>query len=167
MCLSVSQQIWGKRKLGQLLFSRSHTWYPSRMPFSHDTVSSQLKPWKITTVTYVSLCCRFCGIRNPSWRELSHFVEFLYLQLKSSEQSVFCNCGLSGMKSFVIKFMIRMSRVRPKLVRFSKVKDISWNYSLCATGFCYLLFERGSCPGRGWGGSPEVSRGTTNLPHCW
>ena len=58
-----------------------------------------------------------CGVVNPSWSEVHHFVRFLDLQLKSCEESVFCDetfVGdvMSGLKSFVVKFMIRMSRVR-------------------------------------------------------
>ncbi len=53
---------------------------------------------------------------NPSWSEIRHFVEFLDLQLQSCEQSVFTDPTLvgdvmAGLKGFVVKFMIRMSRV--------------------------------------------------------
>lgn len=59
--------------------------------------------------------CSNCGIRDPSWSEIRHFIEFLDIQLKSCEESVFCDEMLvgdvmSGLKSFVVKFMIRMSR---------------------------------------------------------
>ena len=59
---------------------------------------------------------RHCGIKNPSWAELRHFVKFLNIQLKSCEQSIFCDESLvgdvlRGLKSFVVKFMIQMSRV--------------------------------------------------------
>ena len=65
----------------------------------------------------VSLCpSRHCGLRDPSWSELDHFIRFLAVQLHSCEQSVYCNESivgdtLSGMKSFVVKFMVRMSKV--------------------------------------------------------
>ena len=53
---------------------------------------------------------------NPSWLEIKHFVTFLNLQLDSCEKSVFCDDSLvgdllKGLKSFVVKFMIRMSKV--------------------------------------------------------
>ena len=59
--------------------------------------------------------CSNCGIRDPSWSEIRHFIEFLDIQLKSCEESVFCDemfiaDVMSGLKSFVVKFMIRMSR---------------------------------------------------------
>ena len=62
-------------------------------------------------------CTRHCGIKNPSWSELRHFVKFLSIQLKSCEQSIYCDESLvgdvlKGLKSFVVKFMIQMSRVR-------------------------------------------------------
>ena len=48
---------------------------------------------------------------------MHHFVRFLDLQLESCEESVFCDEAfvadvMAGLKSFVVKFMIRMSRVR-------------------------------------------------------
>ena len=65
--------------------------------------------------------CRHCGMEDPSWSELGHFVHFLNLQFLSCEDSVFCNEALvgdvmAGLKTFVVKFMIRMSMVK-KLLR--------------------------------------------------
>ena len=61
---------------------------------------------------------RHCGVRNPSWAELNNFVEFLNIQLCDCEKSVYCNEAipvvrdvLQGFKQFVVKFMIKMSRV--------------------------------------------------------
>jgi len=57
-------------------------------------------------------------VRNPSWAELQNFVKFLNIQLYDCEESVYCNEDipvvrdvLQGFKPFVVKFMIRMSRV--------------------------------------------------------
>ena len=55
-------------------------------------------------------------MQEPSWSEIRHFVRFLDLQLKSCEQSVFTDHTMvgdvmAGLKGFVVKFMIRMSRV--------------------------------------------------------
>ena len=55
-------------------------------------------------------------MRDPSWVELNHFLEFLDIQLGACEQSVFCNEDIvgdvmSGLKTFVVKFMVRMSKV--------------------------------------------------------
>jgi hypothetical protein len=57
----------------------------------------------------------YCGIRDPSWSEVLHFVRFLDLQLSSCEESVYCDQALvgndlPGLKAFVVKFMIHMSR---------------------------------------------------------
>ena len=57
-----------------------------------------------------------CGLRDPSWTEIRHFVTFLDIQLQSCEESVFCDEALvgdvmAGLKGFVVKFMIRMSQV--------------------------------------------------------
>ena len=48
--------------------------------------------------------------------ELNHFLKFLNIQLETCEQSIFCNEDIvgdvmSGLKTFVVKFMIRMSKV--------------------------------------------------------
>ena len=54
-------------------------------------------------------------MKNPSWSELWHFVHFLSIQLSSCEKSVYCNevVGklIPGLKTFVVKFMVRMSKV--------------------------------------------------------
>lgn len=57
-----------------------------------------------------------CGMRDPSWAELRHFVNFLNSQLQSCEESTFCNMEhvgdtLEGFRRFVVNFMILMSRV--------------------------------------------------------
>ena len=56
---------------------------------------------------------------DPSWSELIHFVQFLDLQLRSCEVSVFCNEELvrdvlAGLKTFIVKFMVRMSKVNSR-----------------------------------------------------
>ncbi|XP_075580950.1 E3 ubiquitin-protein ligase rnf213-alpha-like [Pelecanus crispus] len=56
----------------------------------------------------------FCGRSNPSWTELRNFTHFLNFQLRTCENSVFCSPVLGrefcGFKTFVIKFMITMSK---------------------------------------------------------
>ena len=59
---------------------------------------------------------RYCGIRDPSWAELNHFVNFLNVQLCDCEKSVFCDPEiygniLQGFRAFAIRLMIQMSRV--------------------------------------------------------
>ena len=56
-----------------------------------------------------------CGIHNPSWTEISYFVEFLNKQLVDCEKSSFCQMAAmgeewKGFKSFVLRLMIHMSR---------------------------------------------------------
>ncbi|XP_077865143.1 E3 ubiquitin-protein ligase RNF213-like [Saccoglossus kowalevskii] len=59
---------------------------------------------------------QYCGVADPSWAELNNFTSFLGEQLKDCEDSVFCdpyNLGdteLEGFKTFVVKFMIAMSK---------------------------------------------------------
>ena len=59
--------------------------------------------------------CSNCGMKDPSWLEIRHFIKFLDVQLQSCEESVYCDETLvgdvmSGLKSFVVKFMVHMSR---------------------------------------------------------
>ncbi|KAL7825428.1 hypothetical protein AOLI_G00326350 [Acnodon oligacanthus] len=55
----------------------------------------------------------YCKINNPSWAELCHFTQFLNVQLKKCEESIFCSDmlhdDLTGFRDFVVKFMITMS----------------------------------------------------------
>ena len=65
---------------------------------------------------YGKLFFRYCGIRDPSWAELYHFVNFLNVQLRDCEESVFCDPMLvgdllQGFRTFTVRFMIQMSRV--------------------------------------------------------
>ena len=62
---------------------------------------------------------RYSGLVDPTWLELSHFISFLNAQLTASERSIYCDqdivsdvsMGVTGFKSFVVKFMIKMSVV--------------------------------------------------------
>ena len=56
---------------------------------------------------------RQCGIHDPSWTEMKHFILFLDTQIKSSEHfdESFVGDVMSGFKTFVMKFMIQMSKV--------------------------------------------------------
>ncbi|KAI5615249.1 E3 ubiquitin-protein ligase rnf213-alpha [Silurus asotus] len=56
----------------------------------------------------------FCDIKNPSWGELRNFTHFLNSQLNKCEKSIFCSSALkedlTGFKTFVVKFMMTMSK---------------------------------------------------------
>ena len=64
---------------------------------------------------YIDVYSRYCGIPDPSWAELRHFVWFLNVQLCDSEKSNFCSASvqadLPGFVRFVVRFMIQMSKV--------------------------------------------------------
>ncbi|VDI80191.1 Hypothetical predicted protein, partial [Mytilus galloprovincialis] len=59
-------------------------------------------------------CSTHCGIKDPSWSELSHFVSFLSRQLEDFESSAFCSVAaqedLPGFSNFVLTCLIQMSR---------------------------------------------------------
>ena len=66
-----------------------------------------------------NVLCRSCGVPDPSWSEVRHFVKFLHEQLSSCENSPFCNViELQGLKAFAVEFMILMSRVSRKKAFF-------------------------------------------------
>ena len=78
--------------------------------------------------------------------ELNHFLEFLDIQLGTCEQSIFCNEDfvgdvMSGLKTFVVKFMIRMSKVCVHCLYMYMLVPIC-SYVLLHTGFCHLITER-------------------------
>lgn len=56
-----------------------------------------------------------CGIKDPSWSELYHFVSFLNRQLEDFEASAFCSIAaqqdLPGFADFVLTCLLQMSRV--------------------------------------------------------
>jgi len=49
-------------------------------------------------------------LHDPSWAEMHHFVKFFNIQLQSCEEAFIRN-KMAGLKGFMVKFMIRMSRV--------------------------------------------------------
>lgn len=62
----------------------------------------------------IQFLLRHCGVLDPSWSELRNFASFLNIQLKDCEQSCYCMDFLApdlpGFLTFVVKFMIRMSK---------------------------------------------------------
>lgn len=70
---------------------------------------------------FVSSVFRNCGVPNPSWSEIRYFVNFLNYQLRDCEQSVYCDPELigdtlEGFRTFVVDFMIIMSKVSGKYI---------------------------------------------------
>ncbi|XP_061169263.1 E3 ubiquitin-protein ligase RNF213-like isoform X1 [Saccostrea echinata] len=64
--------------------------------------------------TCLQTLLKHCGIRDPSWAELRHFVWFLNTQLVDFENSAFVSLAaaedLPGFSQFVLRFLIQMSR---------------------------------------------------------
>ncbi|XP_061169274.1 E3 ubiquitin-protein ligase rnf213-alpha-like [Saccostrea echinata] len=64
--------------------------------------------------TCLQTLLKHCGIRDPSWAELRHFVWFLNTQLVDFENSAFLGLAaakdLPGFSQFVLRFLIQMSR---------------------------------------------------------
>ena len=69
-----------------------------------------------TGMFFSTLFSRHCGLEDPSWSELHHFVWFLNTQLVDFENNMFVSAAaaedLPGFSKFVLRFLIQMSRVR-------------------------------------------------------
>ncbi|KAL8623379.1 hypothetical protein ACOMHN_065913 [Nucella lapillus] len=77
-----------------------------QQPADHGRINS--KQHCLTTLL------KYCGLANPSWSELTHFVSFVNQQLEDYESNVFCSMeasqDLPGFSLFVLRFLIQMSR---------------------------------------------------------
>ena len=63
----------------------------------------------------LKLSLKHCNINQPSWAEIRNFASFLDKQLSDCDNSDYCQSGVMGQewmgfKSFVVKFMLHMSR---------------------------------------------------------
>ena len=73
------------------------------------------EPWALAPKC-LDILLQFCPVKDdPSWAEVKHFTSFLNAQLEMTEKSIFCNYEmmkgvLPGMKTFVVDFLIQMSR---------------------------------------------------------
>ena len=79
--------------------------------YTYDDQPRNLNERRACLTTLIKNGC----IKKPTWMELTHFASFLNAQLLSSERSIFTNAemtreDLPGMKLFVIKFLIQMSK---------------------------------------------------------
>ena len=65
-------------------------------------------------------CFRKCGLDNPTWSELRHYVYFLSNQLSKFEASPYCGQAyaddLPGFRKFVLKFMFDMAKVNKSAI---------------------------------------------------
>ncbi|VDH97034.1 Hypothetical predicted protein [Mytilus galloprovincialis] len=65
-------------------------------------------------LTCLNVLLRHCGLNDPSWSEIYHFVSFLDKQLQDFEKSNFCSDAaresLPGFAEFVLRFLIQMSK---------------------------------------------------------
>ena len=70
---------------------------------------------RLSNINNLNIILKYCGILQPSWSEVRNFVSFLDKQLSDCDSSDYCQSGVmgqdwKGFKSFVVKFMILMSR---------------------------------------------------------
>ncbi|CAC5418097.1 RNF213 [Mytilus coruscus] len=92
---------------------RSHT-YQSTYKYLLYLENVQKIPIKRTKESFLRTFLRHCGVKDPSWSEVFHFVNFLNRQLKDFEKSTFCSANvasfLPGFRLFLLKLIIQMSR---------------------------------------------------------
>ncbi|XP_055559911.1 E3 ubiquitin-protein ligase rnf213-alpha-like isoform X6 [Falco cherrug] len=109
------EEQFDRDKLKTEVFQRSYQ-YLSRYKKKQNLDNFTFVPGKVEGTEKECLEClmEFCGRNNPSWTELSNFTHFLNFQLRKCEKSVFCSPVVGGefcgFKTFVIKFMIAMSK---------------------------------------------------------
>ena len=70
---------------------------------------------RIDHIDCLNLSLKNCRIGQPSWAEVRNFTSFLDKQLSNCDNSDYCQSGImgkkwKGFKSFVVKFMLHMSR---------------------------------------------------------
>jgi len=111
----MKEEQFDRDKLKSEAFQRSYQ-YLSRYERKEDLDNFLFVPEKTegTEKECLKLLLEFCGRYNPSWTELSNFTHFLNFQLSKCEESVFCSPAagkdFQGFKTFVVKFMITMSK---------------------------------------------------------
>ena len=70
---------------------------------------------RVSSIDNLNIILKNCGIAHPSWAEVRNFVLFLDRQLSDCDNADYCHSGVleqdwKGFRSFVVKFMILMSR---------------------------------------------------------
>ncbi|XP_067936887.1 E3 ubiquitin-protein ligase rnf213-alpha-like [Watersipora subatra] len=62
----------------------------------------------------LQLVIRHCGTFDPSWSELTHYVNFLHAQLSKVNETPYCGLhareDLVGFRRIVVRFMLRMAK---------------------------------------------------------
>ncbi|KAM6364551.1 LOW QUALITY PROTEIN: E3 ubiquitin-protein ligase rnf213-alpha-like [Pluvialis apricaria] len=109
------EEQFDRDKLRTDVFQRSYQ-YLSRYKWKKSLDNFTFVSGRVEGTEKDCLAClmEFCERSNPSWTELSNFTHFLNFQLRKCENSVFCSPVVGGefcgFKTFVVKFMIAMSK---------------------------------------------------------
>ncbi|KAG9270277.1 E3 ubiquitin-protein ligase rnf213-alpha-like [Astyanax mexicanus] len=95
-------------------FQRTYQYFKRYRTNQVDSFTFLSKSTEDSPKEWLECLLQFCDIKNPSWGELRNFTHFLNSQLKKCEESIFCSDllkdDLKGFKTFVVKFMITMSK---------------------------------------------------------
>ncbi|XP_052242488.1 E3 ubiquitin-protein ligase rnf213-alpha-like, partial [Dreissena polymorpha] len=116
MRLSVNKsiyQVFDEKQFRSSVFQRAYQ-YLQRLDTGR--MFNDIKPDRIEgdPKSCLTVLLRHCGVKNPSWSELNHFVWFLNTQLVDFEQNQFVTIAaakyLPGFTKFVLLFLIQMSK---------------------------------------------------------
>uniref|UniRef100_A0A0G4FFV2 CBM20 domain-containing protein n=1 Tax=Chromera velia CCMP2878 TaxID=1169474 RepID=A0A0G4FFV2_9ALVE len=80
--------------------------------YSFEPEQSWTSEAELTAYECLTVLTNNCSLCDPTWRDLSNFLSFLYEQLSRCEGNVFCHVpeDLPGFKQFVVRHLIQMSR---------------------------------------------------------
>ena len=78
--------------------------------------------------------------------ELKHFLNFLDAQFEDCENSIFCNAAcirneLPGFKAFVVKFMLKMSKVSQVRMRNLTFKSKYYTLAMCVYKIHVYIYD--------------------------
>ncbi|KAK3585590.1 hypothetical protein CHS0354_036776 [Potamilus streckersoni] len=108
-----TDQLFDKKEFKSPAFQRPYHYLSHLDKRLQRTINNPSEP-KGTQTECLLVLLRHCGVPDPSWSELHHFVWFFDTQLRDFEKSIFCGVAvaedLPGFPDFVLKFLIQMSR---------------------------------------------------------
>ncbi|XP_053396018.1 E3 ubiquitin-protein ligase rnf213-alpha-like [Mercenaria mercenaria] len=108
-----TDQLFDDKQFRSPVFQRTFR-YLLRLDISRQDEGIRPKKVNGNPKTCLQTLLRHCGIKDPSWSELHHFVSFFNTQLVDFEQNNFVSAAaaedLPGFSDFVLRFLIQMSR---------------------------------------------------------
>ncbi|XP_060597666.1 E3 ubiquitin-protein ligase rnf213-alpha-like [Ruditapes philippinarum] len=110
---NVSDQLFDKEEFGNEVFQ---TPFQYLIRLEENKAFEDIHPDKTegSPESCLRILLRYCGVHDPSWAELRHFVWFLNTQLNDFRANIFLGQAaadlLPGFSKFTLKFLIQMSK---------------------------------------------------------